>query len=301
VSGSLAMFQMRGIYRRSLARFSTQTLENGIIKCSGEDAIQSIPVCAQMFSSLGAPKSILDDRVFVKVLPQELRANGKDQPRNVANSWVRWNLPMRSHPQMFEQFSLFGTDQIRVGKVLEILDAFSAEVGYRHVGFQFDEHTIVTACLDRLDFFDKLSMKEDLQVEGFVTRVGKSSIDVQVDLSAEKSGYIGKAVFLLVSRDLKKDIAKTVPRLILETDEEKERERTSAISREIKKKQSQSSVWKIPPTADESRIIHGLFRKYRESTDSSSTIIPMSKTIVSKTLIMQRQYRNIHNKSNFPI
>jgi acyl-CoA hydrolase len=265
-----------------------------------QEAIKALPLCMHIFGSFGLPVSIMDNRVYEKVPNAELVSLKPEEPRTVDHSWVRWDLPLRSNQQLKEQFTLFSSDRVRIGKILELLDAFSADVAYRHVGQNLNDYAIVTACLDRLDFFDKLTLEEDLRVEGFLTRVGNSAMDVRVDLYGEKTGYFGKADFLLVAREKKKNAAKSVPTLLLETDGQKEMERIASFSREMKKKHAQTSVWKTPPSGDESRIIHGLFRQYRElGEEEKSTYVCMNETAISKSLIMQAQFRNIHNKSKW--
>lgn len=307
-------FPRKGV--RAISGIPESRVSFPIVRLQGQDAISAVQITWDVLFRQGVDSSAFSGNVYVADSKREDLPH--DVPRPVSYSWVKWRVPLKTNSILKDQFRLFHSDRIRIGKILELLDAFSADVAYRHVGGNMEEYTIVTACLDRLDFFDKLMYEEDLDLEGFMVRVGSSSMDVRVMISSVRGGYIGKADFLLVSREKFKEKSKPVPKLLLVNDEEKQLEHLATINRELKRRQELNSVWKVPPTSDESRVMHYLFkqsqnslsRSYsRQASISSSTkvfspeagtevgYVCMASTRISKSTIAQLQNRNVHNKS----
>jgi len=67
--------------------------------------------------------------------------------------------------------------------------------------------TLVTACVDNVEFYSKLSTKKDIALKGYVTYVGKTSIEVRIDIyqigeNKTTDELIGSSLFLMVARDI---------------------------------------------------------------------------------------------------
>ncbi len=67
---------------------------------------------------------------------------------------------------------------IRYGKLFEILDGLAGDVSYRHCGGPSKDLTIVTASVDGMKASASIDIKNDLKLQGYLTYVGKSSMEV---------------------------------------------------------------------------------------------------------------------------
>jgi acyl-coenzyme A thioesterase 9 len=88
-------------------------------------------------------------------------------------------LPFSSDPILREQYiSPFG--HVRLGRLLEDLDAFAGNVAFHHA---FPSRpTIVTASVNKLDLIPKsIDPTKDLRISGGVTSVGSSSMEIRID------------------------------------------------------------------------------------------------------------------------
>ncbi|MDE7395669.1 MAG: acyl-CoA thioesterase [Clostridiales bacterium] len=112
-----------------------------------------------------------------------------------------------------------GQSRMFGGRIMEWLDVVAAVVARRHSGCE-----VTTACVDSVAFLAPAYVNSTVIIEGRMTYVGNTSMEVRVDAFTESlSGVrkqITKAYFVLVALDeAEKPI--TVPRLICETEEEK--------------------------------------------------------------------------------
>jgi acyl-coenzyme A thioesterase 9 len=93
------------------------------------------------------------------------------------------------------------------------LDALAADVSYRHCDGGTKKYTIVTASIDGFRAFDdddsaslnKIDMiQNDMKLAGYLTFVGKSSMEVCIDLfSVDIQGnetIVGTTQFIMVAR-----------------------------------------------------------------------------------------------------
>lgn len=106
----------------------------------------------------------------------------------------------------------FSNHSIRVGRLLELMDYIAANVAYRYCTpnsqkvISMDElaFLIVTAAIDEIDFFYPVSVETDCTLAGYVTYVGKSSIEVHIDVLQIVEGeerIACTAKFVMVARD----------------------------------------------------------------------------------------------------
>jgi len=105
--------------------------------------------------------------------------------RRVDDSWLELILPFPDHASLRQSMVDVDGNTIRFGKMFEILDALAADVAYRHVctpGQHFKneaaEVTIVTACVDGMRNFSTISVDEELRLQGYLSFVGRSSMEV---------------------------------------------------------------------------------------------------------------------------
>ncbi|PIN17489.1 Acyl-CoA thioesterase [Handroanthus impetiginosus] len=122
-------------------------------------------------------------------------------------------------------------NEVRIGKLLEDLDALAGTISVKHCSD--DDSTtrplyLVTASVDRMVLKKPLSVDVDLHISGAVTWVGRSSIEIQLDVTqsstetAEDADSVAlTANFIFVARDYKTGKAAPVNRLTPETEREK--------------------------------------------------------------------------------
>ena len=114
---------------------------------------------------------------------------------------------------------LNGAGRLFGGVLMQWIDEVAAVVSKRHAGTN-----VTTASVDNLTFLNGAYNNDLVIIQGKVTWVGTTSMEVCVDTYVEKlSGErvrINNAHFMMIAID-KNDKPIEVPRLILETDDEK--------------------------------------------------------------------------------
>ncbi|WMJ22316.1 acyl-CoA thioesterase [Paludicola sp. MB14-C6] len=112
-----------------------------------------------------------------------------------------------------------GYDRLFGGRLMEWIDVVAAVVARRHSGCN-----VTTAAVGHLEFKAPAYVNSTIVLKGQMTYVGRSSMEVRVDTFVEElSGnhiLINRAYLVLVALD-EDDKPTMVPRLILETEEEK--------------------------------------------------------------------------------
>ncbi len=112
-----------------------------------------------------------------------------------------------------------GAGRLFGGQLMEWLDEVAGLVGKRH-----SRSNIITASVDNLRFIQGAYLGEVIVIVGKATYVGNTSMEVRVDTYVEnKDGMrrpINRAYFTMVALD-EEDKPKHIPRLVLESEEEK--------------------------------------------------------------------------------
>lgn len=122
--------------------------------------------------------------------------------------------------QILNQSNINGFGRLFGGKLMQWIDVVAAVVARRH-----SEKNVTTVLVDTLEFKKAARVNNTLVLNGYITYVGRTSMEVCVDtfiesLSGERT-LINKAYLVMVALD-ENDRPTPVPGLILETDEEKE-------------------------------------------------------------------------------
>lgn len=106
------------------------------------------------------------------------------------------------------------------GKLMEWIDVVAAVTARRHA-----EANVTTAAVDHLEFLSAAHVNDTLVLEGRLTWVGNSSMEVRVDTFVEALNgarrRVNRAYLVLVALDGKESPVR-VPRLRLTTPEEEE-------------------------------------------------------------------------------
>lgn len=218
-------------------------------------------------------------------------------PKRMADSFCELELPFCTSPDLFETYrSIHGG--LRFGKLMEDLDALAASIAYRHCDDA--DLTLVTAAVDRIDllksFDDRLC---DVRMRGFVTYVGRSSMEVtiSVEMSEQQEWELAAlAKFVFVARSTDGSTAVPVNRLVVETERERELYRLGEARHQYRLRRNEQSLFRQPPTEEESRRLHNLLIKAPlGESQSSANNIPMRKTEMTSIRVCHPQERNIHN------
>ena len=105
------------------------------------------------------------------------------------------------------------------GQLMAWVDVVGGIVAFRH-----SESHCITAAIDYLSFDKPIYPKDIIVLDGCITHVGNSSMEIRVDTFVEKPGGIleqaNRAYLIYVALD-EQGVPRRVPRLVLETDEER--------------------------------------------------------------------------------
>uniref|UniRef100_A0A6A7GC35 HotDog domain-containing protein n=1 Tax=Hirondellea gigas TaxID=1518452 RepID=A0A6A7GC35_9CRUS len=193
------------------------------------------------------------------------------------------------------------------------MDALAANIAHEHAD---DGNTctvplhVVTATCDRIDFSQRFPMTDDLCMRGRVTWVGRSSLNVMIDIynKANPEDRILTAQFLMVCRDPTATTSSvTVNSLLCETDEEKALFEQGAQAKIDRQERSKHSLTVSEPSGDEVREIHKFFIEkpdqvirgaysYFDQSKQSTDTVHMSDTSLESILMTQPQANNAQDK-----
>jgi len=121
--------------------------------------------------------------------------------------------------QIIMERDINGANRLFGGQLLEWIDVVAAVVARRHC-----RQEVTTAAIDNLQFRAPAQLGSTLCLVGQLTHVGRTSMEVRVDSFTEDlSGsrtLVNRAYLVLVAID-REGRPSPVPRLVLETDEER--------------------------------------------------------------------------------
>ena len=112
-----------------------------------------------------------------------------------------------------------GSNRLFGGQLVAWIDVLAGVVARRH-----SNHDVTTATIDNLQFKHAAHVNDTVVIIGKITYVGKTSMEVRVDTYTEdlagNKSLINTAYLVLVALDEHEQPVE-VPRLLLETEEEK--------------------------------------------------------------------------------
>ena len=137
--------------------------------------------------------------------------------KEIVERKVKYSFTEQVH--ILTQANLNGYNRLFGGKLMSWMDIVAAVVARRHSG-----RNVTTAVVDMLEFKAPAYANDTLIITGKVTFVGNTSMEVQVcvyveELTRERK-LINTAYFVMVALDNSENPVK-VPKLILETEEER--------------------------------------------------------------------------------
>ena len=156
---------------------------NGARMAWGPDVLsECIPFTAELITS----KRRAFEQIAVSYVPPSKRVEydedtkdmGSGTVRRVDDSWLEITIPFYDHPELRDTFANSDNKTVRYGMLFQILDALAADISYRHCNNDFASYTIVTAAVDEVNAFVHIDVTQDLKLQGYLTYVGSSSMEV---------------------------------------------------------------------------------------------------------------------------
>jgi acyl-coenzyme A thioesterase 9 len=181
-------------------------------------------------------------------------------PKTMSDSYVSFVLPLAGDKWLTDTY-LNSQGNVRLGALFMDLDALSGVVAYRHTGGKV---MTVTAAFDRISLRGNMSELCDLELSGQVRHVGKSSIDI--GLQVRKLDGKGDEILLscsctMVSLDPTTKKPVQINPLIVESPEERTINELASKESERRKALRKKSLLKHTPDAEETGMIHKLWQK----------------------------------------
>ncbi|KAL2470811.1 Thioesterase/thiol ester dehydrase-isomerase superfamily protein [Abeliophyllum distichum] len=199
-------------------------------------------------------------------------------------------------------------NEVRIGKLLEDLDALAGTISVKHCS-DVDSTTrplyLVTASVDKMVLKKPISVDIDLKIVGAVNWVGRSSIEIQLDVTQPPTDITDgsesvalTANFIFVARDYKTGKAAPVNRLSPETEKEKLLYEASEARNQLRKrkfKEERKEIENGEVNRFEALLAEGrIFCDMPALADRDSILL--RDTRLENSLICQPQQRNIHGR-----
>uniref|UniRef100_A0A2N9IIB6 HotDog ACOT-type domain-containing protein n=1 Tax=Fagus sylvatica TaxID=28930 RepID=A0A2N9IIB6_FAGSY len=200
-------------------------------------------------------------------------------------------------------------NEVRIGKLLEDLDALAGTISVKHCSDD-DNSTrpllLVTASVDRIMLKRPISVDIDLKIVGSVIWVGRSSIEIQLEVThsteaedPDVSDSVALAAnFIFVARDSKTGKAAQVNRLSPETELEKFLFEGAEARNKLRKMKKGEDIRQIEigkVNRLEALLSEGrIFCDMPALADRDSILL--RETRLENSLICQPQQRNIHGR-----
>ncbi|KAI9481151.1 MAG: HotDog domain-containing protein [Benjaminiella poitrasii] len=238
--------------------------------------------------------------------------------KTMMDSYMEEYLPFKSSPALLDEY-ITTAGKIRIGKILEDLDALAGAISYKHIDTftpGAPPLTVVTASVDRMELLMPNSV-EDLKLSGHVAYVGKSSMEVFVKIETmpqydsrivESSPFPPQdflteptpntvlfARFTMVAVDSSTGQSVRINPLVTQNEKETRIARYAEDCKFRKRRVGESTLDKVPPTTDERLTLHKLYMNYTGDVSCQPSGW-MEETKLQSVLLMQPQDRNIHNK-----
>ncbi|CAD6992015.1 unnamed protein product [Ceratitis capitata] len=231
--------------------------------------------------------------------------------RSMQDSYTSALLPLSTDLQLQDNY-VSHLGNVRMGRLMEDLDAFAVWVCHQHVNVpNLPEnvnlpYTFVTILVDKITFSDLVTnVKEDIRISGHVSWVGRSSMEIVVWLEQKYQGVykkITRALFLMAARNATNTGAAPVNPIVPATEEEK----LILSGGEARKKRRQliqaQSIFKVEPNDFEQSLMYDIYKKTTPTNtmELNKRLLPpharwMSEWSTVTTIPSFPDNRNAHN------
>ncbi|CAL9235005.1 unnamed protein product [Arabidopsis halleri] len=199
-------------------------------------------------------------------------------------------------------------NEIRTGKLVEDLDALAGTISFKHCGGDSSARSmiLVTASVDRIIMKRPIRVDVDLSIVGAVTWVGRSSMEMQLQVlqsqginanSAESVSL--EANFTFVARDAQTGKSTPINQVVPETEHEKFLWKEAEERNKLRKQKRAQGKEEHEKLKDLERLNELLaegrvFLDMPALADRNSILI--KDTYHENSLICQPQQRNIHGR-----
>ncbi|KAI7898149.1 acyl-CoA hydrolase [Cokeromyces recurvatus] len=257
--------------------------------------------------------------------------------KTMKDSYIVEYLPFKSSPALLDDY-IFSDGRIRTGKLLEDLDALAGAIAYKHIDNGDPDAspvTVVTASVDRLDLFLPEAKIENYKLSGHVTYVGNSSMEIAIKAETVSEGEDGSlnkdsikipenlgilkkntvlaTRFTMVALDSITQKPVKINPLKLTSPAEERLFALGETNKKRKKRATETSLARLPPTPEERLDIHDIYLQYSQYTHDTNddafmksqssdemqplpdNLVWMRDTKIESNFLMQPQDRNIHN------
>ncbi|KAI3840012.1 hypothetical protein MKX03_020500 [Papaver bracteatum] len=197
---------------------------------------------------------------------------------------------------------------VRIGKLLEDLDALAGTIAVKHCS---DECILtrplllVTASVDKMVLRKPLDVDVDLSMSGAVTWVGRSSIEIHLEVSQHPpdSSHASDAVaftanFTFVARDSKTGMSAAVNRLLPESEQEKmlwEEAEAKDKARKMKRGEKTRAIENMESEGLKALLAEGRIFCDMPALANRDSIL-LRDTCHEYSLVFQPQQRNTHGR-----
>ena len=257
------------------------------------------PIVGKLWASRQEAKLRLEERL------SSMEGDHEPEPKTPTQSKTEISYPFSSDPYLREAYQN-PWREVRLGRILEDLDAMAGNVAFHHVeGFP----VIVTAGVDRIRLrkqpllTDKAS---DMTLSGQVTWVGKSSMEIRMQfLDAGTHEEWLEAFFTFVTIDPETKKAVRVPPLLPQTAEERAHFELGALKARSKKLARKNKFTMGQPLQTEQalktdQLAASLLEQagplLRMPSLADPHSILMSNTRLQNAQMAQPQVRNLHDR-----
>ncbi|XP_057679854.1 acyl-CoA thioesterase 9, tandem duplicate 1 isoform X2 [Corythoichthys intestinalis] len=237
------------------------------------------------------------------------KSQGELPAKSMKESLLEVHLPLGSQPQLREKYLTFH-NTVRFGRILEDLDSLAVLISYSHTynpALKRSPLSIVTALVDKIDMRQHdIYPDGDIKFSGHVSWVGSTSIEAKMHMTQYRNGEYSPvldATFVMVARDPQNKRAAFVNPLRPEGPEEEELFRQGEANKSRRVELSTASLLKVAPTAEERKIVHGLFLNTldKKTVSFRSRVLPpdsvwMEDAKLKGLEICHPQERNIFNR-----
>ncbi|EOA27078.1 hypothetical protein CARUB_v10023175mg [Capsella rubella] len=198
-------------------------------------------------------------------------------------------------------------NEIRTGKLVEDLDALAGTISFKHCGGDSSARSmiLVTASVDRIIMKRPIRVDVDLSIVGAVTWVGRSSMEMQLQViqsqdANDSSGSVAlEANFTFVARDAKTGKSTPINPVSPETEHEKLLWK-EAEERNKLRKQKRAEIKEEHEKLKDLERLNELLAEGRVFLDmpalADRNSILIKDTSHENSLICQPQQRNIHGR-----
>ncbi len=197
--------------------------------------------------------------------------------RRIDDSWIEIVLPFSQHSGLRDSLVKSDGKTLRYDKLFEILDGLASDVSYRHCA-GIEDLAIVTASVDEMHVNGGVKMSNDLKLQGYLTYVGKSSMEITIDMiSIDPHGsaeFIGESKFIMVSR--KNNKAASIYGLVLANEAAAQRFRLGHDRSIERKRRAANSLQFKPPLPEEIHLVHQLYLQSKQKTEKMLSGSPSS-------------------------